>query len=156
MLLVGSPGVGSRLAKCRHHVFGKQVLRLDAFPMFQSAKIGDNGQFSDAALCGKFAHLTNHFLRRSDETNFLLHDLIVGQLGKRFERAARIKAVTLRIQLSFLLSALDGLNRRCIKRQKIVQGLFNLFTNLFFIFIDVNGTMQTMSGSCPCSAQACL
>jgi len=42
MVLVGSPGVSPRLAKCRHDVLGKQVLRLDAFPMFQSAKIGDD------------------------------------------------------------------------------------------------------------------
>src|ERR1700731_1465016 len=73
ILLVCGPGVGSFIAKCRHDVLGKQMLRLDAFPMLQPAKIGDDGQFSDAALCRKLPHLADHLLGRSDKTNFLFH-----------------------------------------------------------------------------------
>src|SRR5712692_4684314 len=93
-------------AECRHHVFGEHVLRLDALPMFQPAKVGDNRQFADSALLLERAHLADHFLRRADKADLLLHDLLVGQLCERLEGSTGIETIPLGSQLHLLLLVL--------------------------------------------------
>jgi len=34
----------------RHHAIGEELLRLDGFPVFESAKIGDDSQFTDSTF----------------------------------------------------------------------------------------------------------
>src|SRR6476619_2119368 len=68
-------------SKSRHHALCEDLLRLNALPIFESAKIRNNRQFADAALSLQVFDLPDDLLRRSDESNFLLYDFVVRQPG---------------------------------------------------------------------------
>src|SRR5260370_16058167 len=87
----------------RHHALSKEVLCLDGFPVFESAKIGDDGQFADSTFGLQISNLADHLRRRANEANLLVHNLFVGQLGQRFERSDGLEPVTLAPQFRPLL-----------------------------------------------------
>src|SRR5713226_3658200 len=101
----GSTTQGCR-AKCRHHVFGEHVLRLDALPVFQPPEVGDNCQFADATLLFKRAHLADYLVRRTDKADFLLNDLLVGQLRERLEGSTGVETITFGSQFRLLFLVL--------------------------------------------------
>src|ERR1700730_5111998 len=68
--------------KCRHHMFGEQMLRLDALPVLQAAEVGDNRQLTDATLVFQYAYLADDFFWRADKADLLANNLVVGQLGQ--------------------------------------------------------------------------
>src|SRR5262249_58888975 len=93
---------GSYLAKGRHHLLCKQVLRLDRLPVLEAAKISHNGQFGDAAFLLELFDLRNDFFGRTDEADLLFDNLLIGEPRQAFQRAAGIKAVTLGAQFRLL------------------------------------------------------
>ena len=60
MNLVSRLRCSVRLPERGHHFFGKYVLGLDALPVLHSAEIGDNRQFSNAALSLECLDLTDY------------------------------------------------------------------------------------------------
>src|SRR5262245_46479175 len=60
-----------------HHMFREQMLRFDALPMLEPTKIRNNRQFTNSALLLQSSNLGDHFLRRTNVTDFLLDDLLV-------------------------------------------------------------------------------
>src|SRR5438874_616151 len=70
-------GLRGVLAECGHHMFGEQILRLDALPVFQPAEVGDHGEFADPTLGLQFANLADNLVGRADKTDFLFNDLLV-------------------------------------------------------------------------------
>ena len=78
--------IGGRLvcgtSKGGHHLLCEKLLRLDALPMVESAEVGDNGQLADAAFRLKILDLPDDFFRCSDETDFLVHDFVVGEFSQ--------------------------------------------------------------------------
>src|SRR4029077_9613679 len=107
-LLVGSSGVRPGPAKFWHYVFGKHVLNFDALPVLQPTKIRDDRKLSDSGLRFHRSYLIDDFLGRADKADFLLDNVIVGQLRQRLECAAGIETVSFGAQLSFLLFTLYG------------------------------------------------
>src|ERR1700746_3539235 len=71
-----------RSANSRRHMLREQMLRLDALPMLQPAKVGNNGQFADPALFLKISDLPDNLFRSADEPDFLVHNLVIGQPGQ--------------------------------------------------------------------------
>jgi hypothetical protein len=81
------------------------VLYLDAFPVLQPAKVETMASFADAPLSLEVTRTAaSQLFRRADETDLLLNNFIVSQLGERFERAAGVKTITLARGSASLLS----------------------------------------------------
>src|SRR5580704_4785956 len=83
-----------RSPKRRHHVPGKQFLRLDDLPVVDAAEVRHDGKLRDRRLFPQLADLSNHLRWRSDEGDLLRKNVLVGQLRQRFERTAGIEAVS--------------------------------------------------------------
>ena len=78
---ISSKSVGScRLlaAECRDDMFRKHLLGLDALPVINSSKIGNDGQFANATFFLQVLDLLQDFCRSADEGDFLFDDLFVG------------------------------------------------------------------------------
>src|SRR5437868_2480387 len=84
-ILVCCPCLGSARTKRCHYMLGEHVLRLNAFPMLQSAEIGDDRQFADPAFLLERTYLANNLFRRADKANLLINNFVVSQLGQRFQ-----------------------------------------------------------------------
>src|SRR5207245_10204821 len=82
--------------ECRHHVFGEHMLRLNALPVIQTTEIRHDRQLADPAFRLQFLNLSNNFVGRADKFNFLIHDLVVGQLGQRLTCSACVVTITFR------------------------------------------------------------
>src|SRR5580704_15604094 len=87
--LVCCPNLGLS-AERRDYALGEQVLRLNAFPVLQAAKVRDNRKLSDSAFLFQVLDLANDFFRRTNETNLLLHDLLIAEFRQRLQRTAGI------------------------------------------------------------------
>src|SRR5438270_13594029 len=80
------------VSKRRHYASGEQMLDLDALPVLESAEVRDYGELSDAAFSHQVLDLANNFLRRANESDLLINNFVVSELGQRFESAARIES----------------------------------------------------------------
>src|SRR5260370_15774371 len=85
-----------------HTSITKELLGLYGFPMLESAKIGNDVQFSDPTFGLQIPNLADDFVRRANETNLLVYYLFVGQLGQRFQRPAGVEAIALGAKFRFL------------------------------------------------------
>ena len=75
-------------------MFCEQVLGLDALPVLQPAKVGDDCQFSNSTFDSQVLNLPDDFLRGSDKADLLVHNLVVGQLSQGLERSACVEAIS--------------------------------------------------------------
>src|SRR5690349_3430723 len=116
-LLVCSSGLLT--PKCRDHVLGKHLLRLDTLPVIETAEVRDDRQFADATFLLQCFDLLDDFVRRANEADFLFNDFFVGQFSQRFERAARVKSIPFGAEFRFLLLALDRLDRGGVESEKV-------------------------------------
>jgi len=64
-------------SKGRDHVLRKQLLSLDALPMFDAAEIGNDRLFTDTALGLQVLDLRDNLLRRPNKSDLLLHNLFI-------------------------------------------------------------------------------
>src|SRR5581483_2725013 len=99
------------LTKRRHDMLGEHVLSLDALPVFEPTKIGNNGQFSDAALLLQSSNLLGHLVGSANKADLLADNLLVGEPGQGFQRTTGIKPVALGAQLSLLFFSLERFDR---------------------------------------------
>ena len=94
-----------RSAKCRNHVLGEQMLRLDTLPVLQTPKVRDDRQFTNSALFFETFDLADYLFRRADEADLLFHNLVVRELGQRLQRAAGIKPYPFATSSAFFFSS---------------------------------------------------